>query len=312
MIGSVTISGWSALDTAEVRVLAPDAIASFEHVLVAAAELAESSPLIELARRRVTSRLSGESEAATTTSNLSADDRACLELAEQFVLDVSRIGEADRARLGAILGSGSFEFVQVLYAFDQGWRVRAVTRQLFGCEVVADTPVADTPVADTLVAAQTGLWSALERMMTAVVVLEALDPLTSELVRLRGARAHHCRVCTSRRMAPVVAAHGGEVLEQTEIDDLARLGDATTAALRLTDAMLWQPAAVPLDILDQVRASLAPAEALEVVLDVARNATNKIAVALGADAASVADGVEYFDVSTAGDYTYGLPSPQPG
>jgi alkylhydroperoxidase family enzyme len=302
MISIVTVSAWSALTAAEVRALAPDAIESFEQVLAAASALAERSPVIELARRRMTSRLSGEPEPATAGTDPSDGDRACLEVAEQFVLDVARVGEADRVRLAAILGNGTFEFVQALYAFDHGWRVQAVTRQLFGCEVLGDIAVA----------AGTDLWRALERMMTAVVVLDALDPLTSELVRLRGARAHQCRVCTSRRMAPVVAAHGSDVLEQTEVDDLAALGEPTAAALRLTDAILWQPDAVPVSTLEQVRAALTPAEALEVVLDVARNASNKIAVALGADAASVADGVEYFDVSAAGDYTYGLPAPQPG
>jgi hypothetical protein len=37
------------------------------------------------------------------------------------------------------------------------------------------------------------------------------------------------------------------------------------------------------------------------VLDVARNAANKIAVALAADGARVADGVEFFDLDGSGD-----------
>ena len=49
--------------------------------------------------------------------------------------------------------------------------------------------------------------------------------------------------------------------------------------------------------------------AVELVFDVVRNAANRIAVALGADEAHVADGVEYFAVEADGALTYGLPVP---
>ena len=44
----------------------------------------------------------------------------------------------------------------------------------------------------------------------------------------------------------------------------------------------------------------------ELVLDVTRNALNKIAVALGADAAHVEDGIEIYDVDADGELVYGL------
>ena len=37
-----------------------------------------------------------------------------------------------------------------------------------------------------------------------------------------------------------------------------------------------------------------------------RNALNKIAVALGADAAHVEDGIEIYDIDAAGELVYGL------
>jgi hypothetical protein len=46
---------------------------------------------------------------------------------------------------------------------------------------------------------------------------------------------------------------------------------------------------------------------VEVVLDVTRNALNKIAVALGADAAHVEDGIEVYDVEPDGTLVYGVP-----
>ena len=37
------------------------------------------------------------------------------------------------------------------------------------------------------------------------------------------------------------------------------------------------------------------------MLDVVRNAANKIAVALGSDAPEVTDGIEYYDIDAGGD-----------
>jgi len=42
------------------------------------------------------------------------------------------------------------------------------------------------------------------------------------------------------------------------------------------------------------------------VLDVTRNALNKVAVALAADAAHVEDGVEIYDIEPDGSLVYGL------
>jgi hypothetical protein len=63
----------------------------------------------------------------------------------------------------------------------------------------------------------------------------------------------------------------------------------------------------------QVRAAFSPEEALEIVLDVSRNAANKIAVALGADQPNVADGIEYFDTDRGGELILGRsPRTRPG
>ena len=79
-------------------------------------------------------------------------------------------------------------------------------------------------------------------------------------------------------------------------------------ALRLTDAVLWQPASYPDGLVEQVRATFSPQETLEIVLDLVRNAANKVAVALQADQPVVSVGVEYFGVSRDGTLV-GLPAP---
>jgi len=43
------------------------------------------------------------------------------------------------------------------------------------------------------------------------------------------------------------------------------------------------------------------AETVEILFDVIRNAANKIAVAFGADAPIVVDGVEFYDIDAHGD-----------
>jgi alkylhydroperoxidase family enzyme len=309
----MTPIGWDSLSATTVRSLAPEAIGAYD-VVLGGLSGASDPVLVELVRRRVAGLLGAsptelgpvaelpaaqvaDLAAWPTSPAFSAAERSVLSFAEQFVLDVSAVTDADRAALGAALGAEVFGFVQALYVIDHGLRLLLVGRQLFGVEVFAP------------VTAPGALWPALEKMMTAVVVLDGLDPLTSEVVRLRGARAHGCRICTSRRMAPVVAAHGEAILEPIDDIEAARLGPAAKAALRFTDAMLWESAAMPSAVVDAVRAHFTPAGALELMLDVARNASNKIAVALGGDAAVVTEGVEYFDISATGDYAYGLAAP---
>jgi alkylhydroperoxidase family enzyme len=93
-----------------------------------------------------------------------------------------------------------------------------------------------------------------------------------------------------------------------EIDhyEASSLSERHRAALRVVDAMVWQPAAHPATLRDEVRASFTDVEVVELVLDVARNAANKIAVAFAADAPHVDDGLEFYDIDPRGELVYGL------
>lgn len=73
-----------------------------------------------------------------------------------------------------------------------------------------------------------------------VALLDQLHPITTELVRLRGARHHQCRVCMNRRSLTAVRA-GADAAMFRELDDYRRssLTDAQRAALALTDALIW-------------------------------------------------------------------------
>lgn len=54
--------------------------------------------------------------------------------------------------------------------------------------------------------------------MPAVGRMRALDPVTSEIVRLRGARQHNCRLCKSLREAGALEA-GATESDYDGIDD---------------------------------------------------------------------------------------------
>ena len=140
----------------------------------------------------------------------------------------------------------------------------------------------------------------MDEFLRAVARLDRVDPVTTELVRLRGARQHACRVCMSRRSVAALES-GADAAIFDDLDDYRRraLDPARQAALALTDAMIWTPADLRDVDLDAVRAHLTPAQAVEVALDVARNASNKIAVSLAVDAPQT-DGLQLFEVDDAG------------
>ena len=214
---------------------------------------------------------------------------ACVAFAEQFVVDVAGTTDAQRGALGAAMGADTFTFVQALYVIDVFQRGRIALERVFG-----------TPYGPAASPATGDLWATLEEFMRVVALDTALDPITTELVRLRGARAHDCRICQSRLSLRAVEAAGDAALFTADADDAA-LTDRQRAALALADAVIWQPTSIDDALVTRVRDELSDPEIVEIVLDLVRNAANKIAVSLGGDEAVVTDGVEYYDVDATGD-----------
>jgi alkylhydroperoxidase family enzyme len=214
-------------------------------------------------------------------------DPRVVAFAEQFAVDVSQIDDAVRAGFLEATGPAAFTAAQAIYVDDFWPRVPAV--------LGAVRPDVEPTNAE--------LWPLLEEFMREVARLDALDPVLTELVRLRGARQHDCRLCKSRRSVAALA-HADE----TTFDAIDRyadsdLPDRAKAALALTDAVIWTPYAVPAEVTEAASEHLTTDQVTEVVLDVTRNAANKIAVSLGADAATVTDGVELFSTDADGNLT---------
>jgi alkylhydroperoxidase family enzyme len=221
------------------------------------------------------------------------------DFAEQFSVDVSSIDDGLRARVGAALRESLLRTVVLVFVADFLPRMRA------GLDAVGlPVPWADGPIqwdrrsdpADAL----------FNDFLPTVARLRALDPVTSEIVRLRGAAQHNCRLCKSLREGGALDAGGSETLyaqiDRYESSDA--LTDRHKAALRFVDALIWSPAQISPDVATGVRAHFSDAEAVELTFDVMRNASNKIAVSLAADAPRVEHGTERYLIAADGQTVF--------
>lgn len=222
-----------------------------------------------------------------------------VEFAEQFSMDVAGISDDQRQRLMAALRGDAFGAVVLTYVAD------FVPRVLAGLAALG--------LGDVLPAGKTG-WdhttdpagAVFNGFLPAVARQTALDPVTAEIVRLRGAGQHHCRLCNSLREATALEAGGSEDV-YGDIPFYAtsnRLSESHRAALRYVDALIWSPADIPPDVANEMRARFSAHEAVEMTFDVMRNASNKIAVAMAADAPRVKHGTERYRILPDGQTQY--------
>ena len=223
------------------------------------------------------------------------DSPAVARFAEQFRVDVSVIDDGMRDDFALATGKHQFDVAQMVWISDIAPRLRAALDALFGPSQWPE-PVRRYPV--------TKVWDVLEHFMVSVAQHRALDARLTELVRLRGARQHDCRLCASRRSQEAIDA-GADDAEFAAVDnyETSDLPESAKAALGLVDAMIWTPDDIPPSVVARVREHLSDAQAVEVVLDVTRNAANKIAVALRADAPEVTEGVQLFTTDADGILT---------
>jgi alkylhydroperoxidase family enzyme len=221
-----------------------------------------------------------------------AADDVIADFAEQFSIDVSTISGEQRSKLWKALGDSAFGVVVQIYIADFVPRVRA------GLEAVG--------VGDKYLGWVTGPveWDhvtdpsdlVFNTFLPTVARLRELDALTAEVVRLRGATQHNCRLCKSLRETTALKAGGTETLYEDieRFEDSAQLTDRHKAALRYADALIWSPGLMKAGVAEGVRAHFSDAEAVELTLDVMRNASNKVAVALAGDAPRVEQGTEEY------------------
>jgi hypothetical protein len=264
---------------------APAAFTSWDELLDA---VASSTPtdLTELARAIARASLDPAVPAVPRSDAMA--------FAEQMVVDVASMTTDVRAAGLAELGAAAPAFVLAVWTQDMTIRAGAAWREMFGEEW--------RPIPTS---AETDPWLAHERFLLEVAKLAALDPVTSELVRLRGARAHDCRLCQSRRNVSAIDQAGrSDLFDDRDPSDIS---DAQALALQVVDAFVWQPIRWPDGLGEQLVDALGPAAATELILDIVRNAANKIAVAFDADDPQVETGVEYYDIDVStGELRYNV------
>ena len=242
-------------------------------------------------------------------------EEAAVDFALQFSRDVTGISDHQRRRLLATLGNAAFGVAVLTYIADFVPRVLAGLEALDLGEVVSAGSVDGAPAGSVDWASAGSVdWdhttdtadAVFNGFLPAVARQTALDPVTAEIVRLRGAGQHHCRLCNSLREATALEAGGSENMYDDIFSYEAsnRLSDAQKSALRYVDALIWSPAAISPEISAGVRAGFSPDEAMEITFDVMRNASNKIAVAMAADAPRVEQGTERYRILADGHTQY--------
>jgi AhpD family alkylhydroperoxidase len=238
----------------------------------------------------------------------STAERDVVEFTEQFVIDVGGTPEDVRAVLTGRYGTdGARALVTAIYVVEFTQRLQLIAARLLGD--AAPPAAGSLAAADaSLVAADASPAGLLEAYQAAVVRGSALDPVTTELVRLRCARTHHCRICQTLRLADARAAGVDETMT-AKVDRYERsdLPERAKVALRVTDAFITRPDLLSEAAAGQARASFGPAELASLCLDITKWSTQKIKVALGTDGAdrlvTDADGVALFGFDSGGRVT---------
>jgi alkylhydroperoxidase family enzyme len=277
--------------------------------------------LLELVRGRISQLLRNESvlkggripsEKMTALSQwptsplFSGTERAVLGFTEQFIMDVAGVAEEQRKTLGEHLDPAELGgFVTALYLLDYGQRTQMALDRLFPGSRLAAFAEDDTKGASAPPARGLSLQGDVDALLMAIARLDSLDVVTTEVVRLRGARRHNCRICQSTRSVKALDAGADEAMfDKIDHYESGDLVESHKVALRLTDAIITQPTEIDPSLAAQVHQHFAPPQIIEIVLDVMRNSCQKVAVALAVDAPHVTSGVELYALTADGDVEY--------
>jgi AhpD family alkylhydroperoxidase len=218
----------------------------------------------------------------------SAAERDILAFTEQFLMDVGGTDATARAGLIEHFGAdGARELVSAIYVVEFTQRLQLIAARVLDDDawspaLVSPRPARDASPADLLTAYQ-----------AAVIRGSTLDPMTTELIRLRCARTHRCRICQTLRLSDARAAGvDEEITAQIDFYERSDLPDRAKVALRVTDAFIIRPDLLSDTVAEQARMSFEPAELASLCLGITKWSTQKIHVALGTDGA---DGLETDD-----------------
>ena len=153
------------------------------------------------------------------------------------------------------------------------------------------------------------LQRALEEWQASVVLLDQMDPVTTELVRLRAAAYHDCRACKSLRTTTGRDAGVDETMTaKVERYETSDLPERHKVALRFADAMMTQPGEFSRELTQQLHQHFTDAELLELSLDVMKWNYQKVPVALRTDAEPAPGHLALLEFDERGRHHYSVPT----
>ena len=149
---------------------------------------------------------------------------------------------------------------------------------------------------------------ALSDWQASVMVLDQLDPVTTELVRLRAAAHHDCRTCKSLRSETGRDAGVDETMTaKIERYEKSDLPERHKVALRFADAMMTLPGGISSELKRELHQHFTDAELLEMSLDVMKWNYQKVPVALRTDAEPVPGQITTLAFDEDGHHHFVLP-----
>ncbi len=232
---------------------------------------------------------------ADVPDGLTDQEAVLVAFAEQFTVDVTGIGDNQRGRFVEAFGDNAFRVVVAIFIADFVPRVWA------GCEALGLGKPGFAP--EVVIDRETDpVGKLLGGFVPAVARLHEVDAVTTEVVRLRGAEAHNCRLCKSLREGHALDAGGSEDMYRqiADFESADSLTGAHKAALRYVDALVWSPSRIDAEVVSGMREHFSEKQMFEITVDVMRNSANKIAVSMAADAPRVAEGTERYEVDEQG------------
>lgn len=126
---------------------------------------------------------------------------------------------------------------------------------------------------------------AIANFAASVVRAKTVDPLITELVRLRCAQVHDCRLCGSlRNQEALDEGFDEEMQRKIGAYENSDFSPEIVAALRLCDAMILSPQFADEDLKEELRKHYSEEQIAEICLDVVKWSQQKALVALRTEA----------------------------
>ena len=142
----------------------------------------------------------------------------------------------------------------------------------------------------------------------AVVNAKAVDPLITELVRLRCAQVHDCRLCGSLRNQEALDQGFDEIMHSKIARyESSDFNPAIIAALQLCDAIILSPTAANAALKEKLQQYFSAAQIAEICLDVMKWSQQKALVALRTEA-PISDTVSVLSFDQQGNPRIGGPA----